>query len=116
MVSDGYLGGPRGKGPYLFAVLFGLSWLRAAKLGTRLEGDGNGDLGRLGSRDSGAQRGLHGECASGDREEETRVGSYTGGSLDGQRGWTRVTHQAPLRAPPARRPPDSEPGLTCICE
>lgn len=50
MVSDGYLwGGPLGKGPLLVCRLFGLSGFGAAKLGTRLEGDGNGDLGRLGS-------------------------------------------------------------------
>jgi len=46
---------------------------------------------------------------SGDREEETRVGSTPGGSLDRQRGRTRVTHLG-LTAPHSLHPSLGPPG------
>lgn len=97
------------KGLYLFAGCSDFpasgppSWARAWKVtGMVISADWVADLGNGASTVS---------VPSGDREEETWVGSTPGGSLDRQRGWTRVTHQGvPARPSPAPRPPPPRSG------
>ena len=92
------------KGLYLFSGCSDFpasgppSWARAWKVtGLVISADWVADLGNGASTVS---------VPSGDREEETRVGSTPGGSLDGQRGWTSYTQgrpRAPLPHPPPPR-------------